>query len=225
MPRTVIFANGILPDRDSVRGLLRADDILIAADGGTRHVLDLGRVPRLVVGDMDSLEKADWKKLEEAGVEIEMFPRDKNETDLELALDRAVEMGNREILILGALGGRVDQTLGIISLLGGPQLSAFDLRLDDGQTEAFLVRARSNVEGRRGDLVSLIPWGGEASGIRTEGLKWPLSNETLFAHKTRGISNEMTSDRAQIQIENGFLLVIHIRQSRIINQNRKLETP
>ncbi|MFZ5855878.1 MAG: thiamine diphosphokinase [Chloroflexota bacterium] len=215
MSRCLIFANGTLPDLDAARRLLRPDDLLIAADGGTRHILDLGWTPSIIIGDLDSAT-FDLRPLTDAGTQIIQHPRDKNETDLELALDHAVGLGCHEIVILAALGGRLDQTLGNIAILSDERLSTFDLRLDNGVESAQFCRARSEVQGRRGDLVSLIPWGGEVTGVRTEGLRWPLSNEMLVPHKTRGISNEMTGDIAHVQIESGLLLVIH---RRLITEN------
>ncbi|RJP54701.1 MAG: thiamine diphosphokinase [Anaerolineaceae bacterium] len=213
MSRCLIFANGTLPDLDAARQLLRSDDFIICADGGTRHALALGLTPSVVIGDLDSISVEERRKMKDDGIEMAEFPRDKNETDLELALDYAIEHGCREIVILAALGGRLDQTLGNLSLLTNFRLSTFDLKLDDGVESASFCRARSEVQGRRGDLVSLIPWGGEVRGVCTEGLRWPLSNETLVPHKTRGISNEMTGDLAHIEIESGILLIIHRRQS------------
>jgi thiamine pyrophosphokinase len=154
----------------------------------------------------------DQQWLDKQGVEFKQFPRDKDETDLELALHYAIETGHREILVVGALGGRLDQTLGNLSLLTGPEFDALDVRTDDGVEEAFFTRIRCEIRGRPGDIVSLIPWGGEVSGISTEGLLWPLRNETLFPDKTRGISNEMSHEIASIILKSGLLLVIHHRQ-------------
>ena len=106
MRRIIIFANGELPDLDKARRLLRPDDTIICADGGTRHALALHVQPSLIIGDMDSAEKSQLQKLQKDGVTVELFPRDKNETDLELALDRALEMKPEQILIVAALGGR-----------------------------------------------------------------------------------------------------------------------
>ncbi len=211
MSRCIIFANGILPNLDAARRLLRPDDLIIAADGGSRHALALGLTPDYVIGDMDSLDKNQWHSLEQAGVSIELHPRDKDETDLELALDRALELGMREIVIVAALGRRLDQTLGNLALLTNIQLSTLNVKLDDGVEEVFFVREQAEVRGRRGDLVSLIPWGREVAGVRTNGLRWPLSMENLVPHKTRGISNEMTGNVASVQIKSGLLLIVHRR--------------
>ncbi len=217
MKRILIFANGDLPNLEKARALIHADDFIFCADGGTRHALALGLTPHLVIGDMDSVTTDEFQQLKKSGVDIELFPRDKDETDMELALHRALEKNPQAILTIAALGGRLDQTLGNISLLSDPRLSTLDCRLDDGLEEVFFCRNQSTVEGRSGDLVSLIPWEGAVAGTRTEGLKWPLRDETLYPEKTRGISNEMTGDNANISISSGLLLVIHCRQSKNVN--------
>ena len=209
MQRILIFANGELPDLDKARSLLQADDYVICADGGTRHALALGLQPNLIVGDLDSAETAQLQELKQANVTIESFSHDKNETDLELAINRAIELHPGQIVIVGALGGRLDQTLANITLLSDIRLSKFDIRLDDGLEEILLCRDQVKVHGRSGDIVSLIPWQGAVTGVLTEGLKWPLRRETLYPDKTRGVSTEMLGEMAAIAIEDGLLLVVH----------------
>lgn len=216
MQRIIIFANGELPELDRARLLLHSDDTIICADGGTRHALALGIQPDLIIGDMDSAEKGQLQALREADVALELFPYDKNETDLELAIHRAIELQPQQLLILAALGGRLDQTLGNIALLSGARLSNIDVRLDDGVEEIFLCRNQSQIQGRSGDLISLIPWQGAVTEIQTENLKWSLHHETLYPDKTRGISNQMIGDFASVSIGSGLLLIVHRRQS-IVN--------
>jgi len=211
VPRCLIFANGILPDLDSARRLIRPDDFILCADGGTRHALTLGLIPRLIIGDLDSLT-LDLGPLTSAGAQVIRFPRDKNETDLELALNYAVQQNYREIVIVGALGGRLDQTLGNVALLSDPQYSLFDIRLDDGVEQAFFCRGESKINGTPGDTVSLIAWGGDVTGVRTKGLKWTLDDEALYPYKTRGVSNEMLSETVQVKINSGLLLIVHRRK-------------
>lgn len=212
MHRILIFANGILSDLNKARLIVESDDLILCADGGTRHALALGLRPAVIIGDLDSLSVSERQKAEKAGAEIELYPHDKNETDLELALNYALEQKPSSIVIVAALGNRLDQTLGNLALLSDPRLAALDVRLDDGVEEAFFCRDQASVEGGRGDLVSLIPWDGTVEGVRTEGLKWPLHAETLYPEKTRGISNEMLGDAAEISITSGLLLIVHRRQ-------------
>jgi thiamine pyrophosphokinase len=213
MKRLIIFANGIVPELEFARRLIQAGDDLLAADGGTRHVLALGLFPSVIIGDLDSLTPDDRRQMEAKGVEIQQFSQDKDETDLDLAFQYAYRKGYRQILVVGALGGRLDQTVGNLSLLTNPEFAALDIRYDDGVEEAFFTRSRCEVHGKQGDIVSLVPWSGEICNVCTEGLRWPLHDETLFADKTRGISNEMVSQTAAISLGAGLLLVIHHRQA------------
>src|ERR1041385_6923023 len=211
MQRIIIFANGELPDLEKARLLLRDDDYVICADGGTRHAWALGIRPNLIVGDLDSAEAGLIQQFKDDGVDVESYPRDKNETDLELAIQRAIELKPKQITVLAALGGRLDQTLGNITLLTDPRLSTFNVRLDDGVEEVFLCRNQAQVHGRNGDLLSLIPWQGTVTEVQTKNLKWPLNHETLYPNKTRGISNEMLDETASVSIGSGLLLIVHRR--------------
>lgn len=207
--RIIIFANGELPNKEKARALLHKEDFIIAADGGTRHALALGRMPNVLIGDLDSVTDEERRKMKDGGVDVVQFPADKNETDLELAIQHALTLNPQEVIILAALGGRLDQTLGNIALI--IHVSSFIISLDDGLEEIFFCRDTCKITGTPSDLVSLIPWQGEVTGIVTTGLKWPLQNETLYPNKTRGISNEMMSESATIQIRSGLLLIVHRR--------------
>ncbi len=213
LPRAVIFANGTLPDMEAAHRLLWKDDYWIAADGGTRHALALGRAPDAVIGDLDSLSEAVRDSLLRAGTKIQSFPADKDETDLELALAYAVREGYSSILILAGLGGRTDQTLANLFLLTDPALEKIDVRIDDGREEAFRIGKETAVCGAAGDLVSLLPIGTPAEGVTTDGLKYPLRGGKLFPFRTRGISNQMLGERAAINLEKGVLLCIHTRSA------------
>ena len=213
MQRIIILANGEIPDIDKARLLLEGDDYVICADGGTRHALTLGVQPDLIIGDLDSAEQEALQTFRGDGTNIESFPEDKNETDLELAINRAIQLKPKQIIILAALGGRLDQTLANITLLTDLRLSSSDVRLNDGVEEVLLCRDQIEVHGRSGDIVSLIPWHGAVSKVETKNLKWPLLKEMLYPDKTRGVSNEMTADTAYVSIGSGLLLIVHRRRS------------
>ncbi len=211
--RVVIFANGSLPDPERARALLRPDDILIGADGGTRPLLDMGLHPHAVVGDLDSLPPSLVERLQARGVPLHRYPPDKDETDLELALRHALEYRPEAIRVIGALGLRLDQTLANVALLAAPWLEGVDVRLDDGTEEVMLIRSEATVEGQPGETVSLIPRGMPVEGVTTEGLRWPLRDETLYPDRTRGISNELTGPQAHVRIRSGWLIVVHRRST------------
>jgi thiamine pyrophosphokinase len=213
MPRAILFANGDPPNPDFVRRLIRLDDLLIAADGGARHAASLDLTPSLIIGDFDSLTAEELDKFSRAGASLQRHPPEKDETDLELALDHALKIGCAPILILGAYGGRLDQSLGILSLISAPKCIEANVRADDGQTEAFFINERAEISGKPGDTVSLLAWGASAEGIITSGLQYPLNAETLSPYLTRGVSNVMTEQKATVSLTGGLLLCVHNRQN------------
>jgi thiamine pyrophosphokinase len=206
--RIIIFANGSLPNLEKARALIRPEDFILCADGGTRHALALGLTPNIIIGDMDSTT-FDLRPLTEKGTQIIQHPTDKNETDLELAISHALTLNPDQILILAALGGRMDQTLANIALLANAQNANRNTKITDGREELFFCRDQVQIEGRSGNIVSLIPCQGEVTGVFTENLRWHLHHETLYPDRTRGISNEMTADVATVTIRSGLLLVVH----------------
>lgn len=209
--RLWIFANGEIADPQRLSGLIDAGDDLMAADGGARHLLRMGFAPRWVIGDLDSLSDEEIGQLTALGAKIERFPVEKDETDLELALQRGVAEGYRAISIAGALGGRLDQTLANISLLTKKEYAAMDLRLEDGLEEVCLVDGQREIIGAVGDLVSLLPWGGPAEGVKTQGLQYALRQETLYPDRSRGVSNVMLAERATVSLTRGLLICVHRR--------------
>lgn len=210
--RAVVFANGELSDPQAVRGFLRPDDILVAADGGYLHMQAVGVKPNLLIGDLDSLPADEAESLRAAGVEVEKHPAEKDETDLELALARLAREGYREIRVVAALGGRLDQTLANLYLLEMEELQGLDVRLDDGREEILIIRDQAVVAGTPGDTLSLLPMEGCTRGITTQGLKYPLEGETMCPSRSRGVSNVMLEPEVTIEVKAGSLLCIHTRQ-------------
>ena len=154
---------------------------MIAADGGARHAAALGRRIDRWVGDGDSIAPADLERLAADGVRIDRAPVDKDETDAELALLAAIEADPARITILGALGGtRLDHELGNVWLLAHPALAGREVRLLGAGSRIRLAGpGRTDLAGAVGDLVSLLPFGGDAGGITTTGLRYPLRDEPL----------------------------------------------
>jgi thiamine pyrophosphokinase len=205
----VIFANGEVCPSDLKRDFKDAE-LLIAADGGYRHFQSLEVLPDLLIGDLDSTPEEVQVSWEKRGVTIIRHPEDKDQTDLELALLYADKRGAAQILVYGAVGGRLDMTLSNLLLLAHPEISA-DLTFLCGDQEVKLIpRGQSlTIQGKPGDRVSLIPLGPGTSGISTVNLKYPLDQDELAFGLTRGISNVMDADHAEISLEEGLLALIH----------------
>ncbi len=205
----VIVANAVDLDIAPYEALIRATDLLIAADGGALPLLRAGLAPRLVIGDMDSLDAASLAELAARGVELRRYPREKDETDLELALLDAAARGADAIDILGALGGRWDHTLANVAMLGLPELRGRQVRLLADRQTLFVVHDSAAVEGKIGDTVSLLPLTGEARGVTTAGLLYALHDATLSFERARGVSNVLLEPPGRVSLRDGLLLVVH----------------
>jgi len=208
--RAIIIANGHVGNSEARRAQTWPHDLVICADGGAQYALALGLAPDVVIGDLDSLDGDLQARLEGEGCQVLVYPTRKDETDLELALRYAIDRGVDEILILGALGGRFDQTLANILLLALPELEGIKTRIVAGDQEIFLIRGQALIKGRIGDTVSLLPIAGEVTGITIEGLEYPLQRGTLKFGSTLGVSNVLTAPVARVQVERGLLLCVHI---------------
>jgi thiamine pyrophosphokinase len=209
--KVVVVASGDLDPRDAT--WLDGADLVIAADGGGRSLDLLHRRPDLLVGDLDSADAALADRLAAAGTRVERHPVDKDASDTELALEAALAAGATEIVLLGATGGdRLDHELANVLLLADSALAGRDVRLAWGSTSARVLRGGELIEltGGRGSGVSLLPIGGDATGVTTSGLRWALDGADLRMGRSRGLSNEVMAAPASVRLEHGTLLVVEV---------------
>jgi len=207
--RAFIFANGDFCQQDTSLPI-NNDDLIIAADGGSQHCIDLDLQPNILIGDLDSVDEKILNNWLSEGVEIIRYSPDKDQTDLELALLYAQKQQVSEILVYGAAGGRLDMTIGNLTLLANPTLQ-IPITLICGSEKVHLLREGGSLSliGKPGDTLSLIPLQPGPSTVTTEGLKYPLSSDILEFGYTKGISNQLVSKQARIVLEQGLLVVIH----------------
>ena len=195
----VIFAGGAAP---SDIGTMPDGAFVIAADSGfdiaRRHAVAVD----LLIGDLDSVSE---DAVHQAPQTLR-FPVDKNETDLELAIDRARSMGVTSLLVIGGAGGRMDHFLANASLLAS--LDGLDVEWRTGSGTLLRVNGSVRVAGTPGETISLLAFGGPTRGVRTTGLRWRLDNEHLLPGSTRGVSNAFIDDAALISLDEGNLMVV-----------------
>ncbi|MBV9228412.1 MAG: thiamine diphosphokinase [Chloroflexi bacterium] len=207
---TVIFAGGTPRPGKAAQAAIASADLVIAADSGAASALQHGCNPTIIVGDFDSLDAHTMQQLEQSGSRIIRAAVEKNETDTELAIQVAIEQGATMITILGWLGGaRLDHAIANVLLLAG--FETVPIRLVDGPSICWLLHGpgRTPIDGQIDDLLSLLPLTAEATGVRTQGLYYPLHGETLLFGKPRGVSNVLTHEHAEVSLESGMLLIVH----------------
>ena len=209
MKRAIIVANSDLENPGVIRQLFTGEDYIVAVDGGLGHIRDMSLSPDLVIGDLDSIRIEEREWLDQSSVEIIQYPQEKDQTDLELALNEVCKRGFKTILILSALGRRIDHELANIGLLFSPNFSSLDIKIRDWDKELFVIPSIVEIHGTPGDIISLIPFGCSAKGVCTKNLAYPLNNETLYPDQARGVSNVMMADQASVSIKDGKLLCVH----------------
>jgi len=203
----IVFAGGD-PVPLGVAPLLPADAFVIAADSGLAQAFALGRRVDLVVGDLDSVDLDQLAAARASGSEVEAHLPEKDQTDLELALEAAGRRGARAVTVVGGHGGRLDHLLANLTVLASPRWAAARLDAWLGDAYVVVVRDEAVLEAEPGSVLTLVALGGAAQGVRTAGLRYPLDDEELAAGTSRGVSNEFVGRRARIELRSGTVVAI-----------------
>ncbi len=187
---------------------LPAAAFVIAADGGIDRADALGLQVDLAIGDFDSVTPAGLKAARAAGALVERHPVAKDATDLELALDAALARTATRLVVIGSDAGRLDHLLGSALLLGNERYAAMEIDAFLGAARLHVIRGTRTLSGVPGELLSLLPVHGPATGVSTSGLEYPLHGEALPAGTSRGISNVFADREARITVESGCLVAV-----------------
>lgn len=199
----VIFTGG---DSPNSKVLVHLPDgvLVIAVDSGYAHAQSLGMQPHLLVGDMDSISAADIADALERKIEIHSFDAAKDETDTEIAVSCALQLGITNITVVSGGGDRFDHLLGMVH-----SLATTHCILYLGNARICFARpdAPTNLSVSVDDTLSLIPIGGSCV-ISTTGLQWNLSNEELQAFASRGVSNIANNTTISVDVTHGSVAII-----------------
>jgi thiamine pyrophosphokinase len=204
-----LFLNGELVDPLQIRDSILPGDVIIAVDGGYRHVRRLGLTPTMLIGDLDSVTPSELREAEEAGTRIIRYPVEKDQTDFELALEETLSIEPGQVFIHAGVGGRLDHTLTNLAVLSSERFAELHPVLIHGSQTIQFIHDSLTLTGKAGDLVSLIPWQGQVAGVQTDGFQYPLRGEVLYPDQSRGVSNVMISSKAVVSIQTGVLLCIY----------------
>lgn len=186
-------------------------DVCVCADGGIEYAHKLNITPDLIIGDFDSCDRNLLDEFIKKGVKVQKFPVEKDFTDTQLAVDAAVDMGCDEITIIGGIGYRLDHTIANVHILADLVRRNIQGRIVDEHNEIFIIKGEKRVQGRPGCIISLIPFGGRAEGLKSKGLYYPLP-DFMDIYKPCGVSNVFTEEEAWIVVEKGMLLAVMARE-------------
>ncbi len=214
----IIFCGGEVTDYEQIKRWpifgstsgkqIEDADFFISADSGARHCRMLGIVPDIMAGDFDSVSRNDYEALIDAGSKVLQYPAEKDMTDSEIAVEMAIDKGFDRVLLIGATGTRLDHSLSNISLLKKLTDAGIDGVIINESNYVRLIKDEIRLERVDDAYVTLLPFGGNAMGVTTQGLYYPLDDATLEVGSSWGVSNRFTEDTACIKLKQGYLLVI-----------------
>ena len=205
MKRCVIVGGADIGRYDRIRACLKADDFYICCDSGLKHREGLGIAPDLIVGDFDSYENP------HLAAETIVLPCEKDDTDTVFAVKEALKRGFQDFLLVGVIGGRLDHTLGNVSLLLMLDARGKRAKVLDDYSEMEIVSDKPARIEDRYSYFSLLNISGLARGITIQNAKFPLSNAEIPCEYQYGISNEVLPGMtAEVSVQAGRLLLIKI---------------
>lgn len=199
----LVAASDFNPEHFKIHDARGEFDYVVAVDGGYAHLQAVGRVPDMAIGDFDSLGYVPECKV------VSQHPTHKNESDLELALDSALELGFTDLVVYGALGGRLDHTVANLQLMAlfgerGVRVTAIG---DDCSVRVVVGPDVYQLPLRDSGTVSVFSVTDEAFGVVEQGMEYSFDDEVLTNRTSRGLSNELKGEPASVAVEKGTLLV------------------
>ncbi|MFD3445457.1 thiamine diphosphokinase [Microbacteriaceae bacterium 4G12] len=184
--------------------------IWAAVDRGAYHLLQAGIVPEVAFGDYDSVTAEELKWMQGQTNELHMMPREKDETDLEIAINWAIQQKPQLIRIFGATGGRLDHALANVQMLTKGLHSGIHMIVVDNKNEIYLRLPGSYCINKHAKFpyISFLPLTDTVTGITLQGFKYKLTDRTIQWGSTLCISNELSMEKGTFSFTSGILMVI-----------------
>lgn len=205
--KSAILCSGEINDYEYIKKLCQDIELLICADGGSLHAYNMGLMPQVIIGDLDSSDDKVVEYFRALDVNIIEYNSDKDKTDTQLCIEYAAKT-SKDIMLLGATGSRMDHTIANLSLLYYGLERGLKVSIANDKNLIFMIKDNITIKGSVGDIVSLLPYTEKVEGIRTSGLHYELAEAVMKQGAPYGVSNYLSREEAFIEIGNGYLLVI-----------------
>lgn len=205
--KIAIILSGVIEDYEYHKDIISNYDIVICGDGGANHAYKMNIIPNYILGDLDSINTEVKDYYETKNVEFMKFPVKKDKTDAEICIDYAHTLKATEIVLLGALGGRMDHAMANVNLLYYILKKDIKGSILNETDSIYISNSELTIRGNIGDNISLIPLYGDVVGVTLEKLEYPLNNFTIKKGSSIGISNRMVDNDCKISLKNGYLLI------------------
>ena len=207
MKRCVIVGGGEINNVSAIKKYLSENDFYIFCDSGLFHKKKLDISPNLIVGDFDSHEKP------ETNIETIVLPREKDDTDTVFAVKEGIKRGFTNFLLLGVCGGRLDHTLGNVSILLMLHSKGMTGKIVDDYSEMEILDSETKYIDNSFSYFSLLNIDGTCRGVNEKNAKFPLENAEITSEYQYGISNEpLPGKGADVNVKEGRALLIKVRK-------------
>ncbi len=206
-----IILNGEIKNYDYINSIISnaSYDYIICSDGGANHAYNMNILPDYIIGDLDSTSKDIIAYYKSKNVKFKKFPTKKDETDTELSIKLSEKLNAKQIDLIGALGGRIDHTIANINLLYYIRKKGIKPRIITDKEEVYIaIDEELTIDGKKGDIVSILPIRNDAKGITLKNLEYPLENQDIEFSTPLGISNVMTDSSCNIKVNEGSIIII-----------------
>ena len=206
--KVIIISGGKPPSKELLMQEVKKDTFIIAADSGADCLYEYNIMPDLLLGDFDSINKNILDYFKKSNCTIDIYPTEKDYTDTEIAVKKALSMKPNEIILLGCTGSRVDHLLGNIGMLKICMLNGVNAYIKDENNNIRLIDTSTSLNGSVGEIFSLQAYGDEIIDLTIEGAKYPLNNYNLKIGESITISNEFTRSVVDLKFKSGTLMII-----------------
>jgi len=201
----VIFLNGVIENDEFVKSIIEKDAFLVAVDGGFNHIKRLGLTPNLILGDFDSSE---YKMALASEGKIHKYSSDKNATDGEIAIDYVIEKEFDAVMIIGALGNRIDHMLSNISMLEKLSEAGITGKIIGYKNEINFLRDELTLDRGKYKYFSVLAISEMVSGLSIKNSRYDLDYSDLKRSESLCISNEFLEETVTISLVKGKAIVI-----------------
>jgi len=214
--KAAIIGSGAVSDYQLIAREIHKCDYIICADGGITHLIKMNISPDVVIGDFDSCDFNSVKDTPAiANAQIISCNPEKDDTDMQLCIDHALNIGFDNIVLFAALGGRVDHELSNIFHLEYIKSHGADGMIFSEYNRIYITDSALTIQREPEFKMSIIPLTERAEGVTLKGVYYPLHKATILRGSSLGISNEITASAAEISVDSGKLLVFHSKDNRL----------
>lgn len=212
MTIVIVCAGGPKDEVMSFTPYERQQVIYIGADRGTIHLLEQGIIPKEAIGDFDSVSQAEYEQIQESVDRVDAFQAEKDETDTELAVERALGYEPSAIIVTGVTGGRLDHMMSALQLLlrfqeQAPEIS-FSIRNQQNELSILFPGRHTVAKDLDFHYLSLFPLREQITAMTLTGFRYDVSNEEMVFGTTKFTSNELLEETGTISFSTGICLVV-----------------